>query len=1136
MQLDFVKLKEDVIAGLSDIKDGLKNSDREFAEKLNSAKNLLIHLSKRPNHLLQENYDVSEEKFSIGIDDFWLCQIDEITFVDKAPQKEGVENILGTFRGLRGFNFVYLILGDGQRIRFYLGVVKNKFSTNTSNFCVDDIGNNLLKPAIEGNFRGCKLHSVSEILSKENSTSEYDREKILNILRDPSFTAGIIEGIPSTDEQKNLSEGKKENFQGIDRLIDVMQGCKFGFAVIASPCASKDADKISRDLYEASDILSNLKTSTQKSHTTNFSFNDNALAGTNVQASDSSQKSDSDTFTFTEGTSSDFRQDSSTQISKSSGETVTDQSSHNKSYDYSRDCGNDGKDRETTHDSADVKNKSVQYTSGKNYNYVVSENKNRNENESKQHSDSIIHTTGKNNSVLKNNQLSSTETGAINFGTSQNLETEPKLSGDWLKYIDEILLPRLDSGNGKGIFNTCIYVFAENEISFRRLTSTAVSLFTGSTGNKNSMRSITFDKVKGGEVCKAAFKNLQIPAAKVKLSGSPYETLISRLTKKVDDAHEFIFCGNWLSTNELGLITNFPQREIVGLKLREEVEFGLNVESVPEDYAIKLGCLIQSGVEKKNIAINLDRRDLDKHTFISGVTGSGKTTTCKNILMECNLPFLVIEPAKTEYRTLQPNNTSAEIVYFTPGKQGVAPFFLNPFELFPGEEISARADMLTATFEASFEMEAAIPQIMSSAIYRAYRNKGWDISTSTWKNSEKDNPFADGVYAFPTLSDFKTAVKSVIDSQGFDERLRDEYLGSINARIESLMIGAKGQMLNTPRSVDFVDLVKRQVVIELEEIKSGSEKSLIMGLILTNLLQAVKQIKKLDKNFQHITLIGEAHRLLSRYMPGDSLNKKQGVEVFSDMLAEVRKYGESFIIADQIPDKMTPDVLKNTSTKIVHKLFAKDDKDAIGDTISLTDEQKNFLSNLQPGRAVVFSQGWDKSIQVKIENKNDSDLEDTDEEEIHRRSLNYYSMPEIARRGVVLGLDKIPAHDLTPEVAEKYLWLHRQSYTRLNELIALTEDVALEKKTGNDLFERQLDVVEGIREAQKKTDKNFFAEYISNRLREFISKPKAFSQETICLLDRLADNTDSAECVQFLREYISNISSKDICVFKGRNV
>ena len=178
--------------------------------------------------------------------------------------------------------------------------------------------------------------------------------------------------------------------------------------------------------------------------------------------------------------------------------------------------------------------------------------------------------------------------------------------------------------------------------------------------------------------------------------------------------------------------------------------------------------------------------------------------------------------------------------------------------------------------------------------------------------------------------------------------------------------------------------------MELENIKSGTEKSLVMGFILANLNEAIKYKFAQDKSFKHITLIEEAHRLLSKYVPGDSPCKKNGVETFADMLAEVRKYGECLIIADQIPSKMAPDVLKNTNTKIVHKIFAQDDKEAIGNTLSLTDEQKGYLSNLNTGRAVVFTQGWEKSIQVKIDMGYDTTNDFARDQKIREICLNYY--------------------------------------------------------------------------------------------------------------------------------------------------
>ena len=185
-------------------------------------------------------------------------------------------------------------------------------------------------------------------------------------------------------------------------------------------------------------------------------------------------------------------------------------------------------------------------------------------------------------------------------------------------------------------------------------------------------------------------------------------------------------------------------------------------------------------------------------------------------------------------------------------------------------------------------------------------------------------------------------------------------------------------MFDTPLSVDFMDLLKKNVILEMEELKSPESKSFLMALILGRLTECLKAQHKKQKEFRHITLIEEAHRLLSRPQHGDSPSRKQGVEIFSDLLAEVRKYGEGFIIVDQIPAKLTPDVLKNTNTKIIHKIFARDDKEAVGDTMALDDRQKNYLSQLGTGDAIIFSQGWKKPAHVYIEEHPDVKTSDGD--------------------------------------------------------------------------------------------------------------------------------------------------------------
>ena len=1148
----FEQMDGNVKSAVTATKQALADHEEMLNVTKQKGSELIRKLRAYPERLIDENLSWNDEHFSFGVDDFWLCQIDEITFVDKAPQKEGVENILGTFRGLNGYNFVYMIIGSRDKTRFYLGVAKNKTVPSTNNFQVVDVGEKLLRPAIQGNFRGCKLNTVPEERG-DDSRSTLSKRDILYLLHRQDFCSGMMDGVPGMNMPQTATGNVKENFQGIDRLVDVMQGCEYGIVIVARPCVSREADDIANNLYAAVDMLTPVvKRTLQISKSSNLTYNDTNSFGTNNQKSYSVQDGIADNFAHTEGSGSDIRRDVAKQISKSHTDTVSDGFSRDKSYLQRRELGNQGKEHEEIHEheKGDNQSTSTQDANGRTYNFNTSENTSETKSESKQHSDNHSHTETTSLAISDNDQLSCAEVGSQNFSLNEQLETEMKSAADWIKYIDEILLPRIDNGNGKGIFNVCTYMFAENEIAAKRLSNTIISLYSGSVGNKAALRYIKFDEIDVNSPafsCYNLLSNFQVPAAFKPSSHTPYETLLSKLTGRVKyvsgDNKETIFCGSWMSAKELGLMAGFPQREIIGLKLREEVEFGLNVPHITADKRIELGNMVQCGREIETVKIALDKDELDKHTFIAGVTGSGKTTTCQKILIDCDLPFLVVEPAKTEYRAVSdhPKLKDGEVIYFTPGRQGVAPFFLNPFELFEDEEISSRADMLKATFEASFEMEAAIPQIMGTAIYTAYQDKGWNTATTTWRNkkaTDADGPFADGVYAFPTLSDFKVAVKKVIEKQGFDDRLRDEYLGSINARIESLMIGAKGQMLNTPRSIDFKDLVNRRVVIELEGIKSGAEKSLIMGLVMTNVLQAVKfmdrEYKKVGRKFRHITLVEEAHRLLSRYMPGDNRNQKQGVEVFADMLAEVRKYGESLIIVDQIPDKMTPEVLKNTNTKIVHKLFAKDDKDAIGNTMSLSDEQKNFLSNLPPGRAIVFSQGWDKAIQIQVERKSNTGDNDIAEEEIHHRSLKYYSQPAVAKRGVVPGLQDIPSDRLNEQTTDEMLWLRQQSYNWLDvwkeKLLLILSPNGNTSPSDTASWNKEMrDIVDGINEAVKKIGIVTIVGYIEKSFMDIIHDKEVFQEKTKELLESLSVAKHIKDGIETLQMYNVAMRLQDIC-------
>ena len=184
-----------------------------------------------------------------------------------------------------------------------------------------------------------------------------------------------------------------------------------------------------------------------------------------------------------------------------------------------------------------------------------------------------------------------------------------------------------------------------------------------------------------------------------------------------------------------------------------------------------------------------------------------------------------------------------------------------------------------------------------------------------------------------------------------------------------------------------------KIILEMEELKSPEDKALFMGFILSRLSAVIKAKHKEDSSYRHLTLIEEAHRLLAKVDYGDSGSKKTAVETFTDLLAEVRKYGEGIIVVDQIPNKLASEVLKNTNTKIIHKILARDDKEAVGDTMLMNTKQKEFLSALDPGHAIVFSEDMDKPVHVYMERETDTNEDEIDDEVIKKQFVTIQNPP-----------------------------------------------------------------------------------------------------------------------------------------------
>lgn len=540
-------------------------------------------------------------------------------------------------------------------------------------------------------------------------------------------------------------------------------------------------------------------------------------------------------------------------------------------------------------------------------------------------------------------------------------------------HLNDTQINRFRQGLSKGMFRTAIYLAADTSSTYKRLSRSVLSIFQG---NQPAFTPLTVTKMKNENISLTDVLQIREIRDPTFIKDQTNTIIVHSIPQKNTQC---LYAATWLNTKELSLLAGMPTLELPGLKIRKSVSFAVNTSNENKGRTIKLGNIIQNGRLLIHKPIDVALETLNKHVFITGVTGSGKTTTCMKLLLESKLPFMVIEPAKTEYRALYAEDPDIE--YYSLAREDLSTFRLNPFELLSERQsLMGHISMIKSTMTAVFPMEASMPFIVESAIIAAYQEKGWDVATNS--NYLVENPWTTNEDIYPTFSDVINNLEMVIKTAGMGKEFEEKYLGSLVSRLTSLTTGIKGTMIDTPRSINFDKLLDKKVVIELEELKDEEDKAFFMGLILGRLAECVKQRHRRQPDFQHMTLVEEAHRLLTRPEPGADGSKKLGVEMFANMLAEVRKYGESLIIADQIPNKLVSDVIKNTSVKIIHQLFAADDRNIIGDSMGLNDEQKEFLPMLQPGEAIIYCGGWHAPVRAQIEQMTNTNAPEIDEEQL----------------------------------------------------------------------------------------------------------------------------------------------------------
>lgn len=633
---------------------------------------------------------------------------------------------------------------------------------------------------------------------------------------------------------------------------------------------------------------------------------------------------------------------------------------------------------------------------------------------------------GTNSSITKGSGSSYTETNSENHSLSDTQgstlgitqEIANKRAQHLADYLDKQLINRLQKGLTKGLFHSALYFTAEDNSTYQRLKNTLRATFQGSETTMSPLEVYDLPAEAHGQFpC--------LPSTTDRLP--PEDRLFHSLQGGSQNS-----LGSLLTADELAIIASLPQQELQGIRRRKTVNFIVDLPDVEQQVALDLGMVIDRGRRYPNNRVRLSRNDLNKHVFVTGVTGAGKTTTCLNLLRESGLPFLVIEPAKTEYRELAAR-PGDDVDYYRPNGDDHQSLRLNPFALIrQSQRIKSHAGFLKNAFTAVFPMEASMPMMVEAAILAAYEEKGWDIDENEFLSGS--DPFDPSSRAWPTLSDMINQLDRLIPLYGLGREFEEKYRGSLVSRLRSLTDGTLGRVLDVPQSIDFHALLKRRAVIELEELQGGEEKALLMALLLGSINEAMRAHHEGDPDFRQLTLIEEAHRLLSRPEPGDKA-AAMAVESFADMLAEVRKYGTGLIIADQIPAKLIPDVIKNTHCKIVHRLFAEDDRRAMGEAMMMDEEQRAFLPNLSTGEAIVFCGGWHGPTHAAIrhdhaqtDNRQTLDLSGRCVMQLWRERTRYY--PHFCRLAW-LSADAVDATRFAEFVRET-----RQAHNQLLQVIS----------------------------------------------------------------------------------------------------
>lgn len=428
----------------------------------------------------------------------------------------------------------------------------------------------------------------------------------------------------------------------------------------------------------------------------------------------------------------------------------------------------------------------------------------------------------------------------------------------------------------------------------------------------------------------------------------------------IDNSGVEITPSTVISCRELAFGTGFPYKSVPGVPAMMFTPFARNICTYDDTKGkkINLGNVFHMGAEESR-RVEIDLNDLTMHTFITGSTGSGKTNaTCKLIseVIEKNVKVLIIEPAKGEYKDFFGEEDSFKVYGSNPLISEILK--INPFSFPANIHVLEHIDRLIEIFSSCWPLYAAMPAILKEAVEISYEKVGWNLEYSINPNNE-----------FPTFNVLLEVLPQLIVKSAYSEEVKSNYIGSLVTRVKSLTTGLVGNIFKG-NEISSNELFNSNVILDLSRIGSLETKSLIMGVVFLKLYEERLNKCEFSNELKHLTVIEEAHNLLKKSSQGSSEGsniQQKSVEMISNGIAEMRAFGEGFVIVDQAPMSLDESAIRNTNTKIALRLPDESDRRLVGKSALMTDEQIFEVSRLRKGVGVIFQNNWLEPVLCKID-------------------------------------------------------------------------------------------------------------------------------------------------------------------------